>query len=376
ADPDGSVVDVRWDFGDGASSDVNSPTHQYADDGAYAVTLTIWDDDGASNTTSRVVQVSNSLASVSFETSTSPTSLENVSFFDRSNDPDGTIVSWNWSFGDGSWSEEMSPVHSYARPGDYVVVLTVEDDDGEVNSTEATLNVKNLSPVSDFDWEAESENAASTIRFRNMASDPDGSVASCDWVFGDGGTSTDSSPEHVFSGEGTYDVTLTVTDDWGDISSATKTIVVSLPDLQVTLSDMSITPDAVRPGQNLTISIGIENNGSRSIHGAIIVFLIDGEAIGSEALDISSYSTATAEISWTAMEGDHELVIEVDSGETIIEISEQNNRATFHFNVAGGQSDPLLLDPDIGIIALLVGVIAVIVCMVIVLRLKGKSGKR
>ncbi|MDD1768527.1 MAG: hypothetical protein LUQ55_00920, partial [Methanomassiliicoccales archaeon] len=162
----------------------------------------------------------------------------------------------------------------------------------------------------------------------------------------------------------------------GNTSSATKTIVVSLPDLQVTQSDMSITPGAARPGQNLTISVGVENNGSRSIHGAIIVFLIDGEAIGSEALDISSHSTATAEISWTAVEGDHELVIEVDSGETIIEISEQNNRATFHFNVAGGQSGPLLLDPDIGIIALLVGVIAVIVCMVIVLRLKGKSGKR
>lgn len=376
ADPDGSIVEVRWGFGDGTSSDVNSPTHQYADDGAYTVSLTIKDDDGASNTTSRVVQVSNSLAFISFEMSTSPTSLENVSFFDRSNDPDGTIVSRNWSFGDGSWSEELSPVHIYARPGDYVIVLTIEDDDGGVNSTQATLRVRNLSPVSDFDWEPESESAASTIRFRNIASDPDGSVASCAWAFGDGWTSTDSSPEHVFSGEGIYDVTLTVTDDWGNTSSATKAIVVSLPDLRVTLSDISITPGVVRPGQNLTISVRVENNGSRSIHGAMIAFLVDGEAIGSEEVDISSQSTATAEISWTAVEGDHELVVEVDSGETISEISEQNNRATIHFSIAGGQSDTPLLNLDVGIIVLLVGLMVVVVGMILLIRMKGKSGKQ
>jgi subtilase family serine protease len=76
------------------------------------------------------------------------------------------------------------------------------------------------------------------------------------------------------------------------------------------------------------------------------------------------------------VEGDHELVIEVDSGETISEISEQNNRATIHFSIAGGQSDTPLLDLDIGIIVLLVGLMAVVVGMILLIRMKGKSGKQ
>jgi len=376
-DPDGSIIDVRWDFGDGTSSEVRSPTHQYADDGAYTVTLTAKDNDGASNTTSRVVQVGNSLAFVFFEMSMlSPTSLENVSFVDRSSDPDGTIVSRNWSFGDSSWSEDASPVHRYARPSDYVIVLSVEDDDGGVNSTQMTVRVRNLPPVSDFDWDPESENAASTIRFQNMASDLDGSIASYRWIFGDGETSNNPSPDHVFSGEGSYDVTLTVTDDWGGTSSATKMIVVSLPDLQIRRSDIIVSPNGAKSGQNLTISVVVENNGSRSIHGAMVVFLVDGEVIGSRLVDIPSHSTATISTFWTAMEGDHELVLEVDSSEAISETSELNNRVTIPMSISGAQSSPLLSDLDIGIVILLVGMMVVVVGIVLLLRIKEKSGKR
>ncbi|MDD1768156.1 MAG: PKD domain-containing protein [Methanomassiliicoccales archaeon] len=374
-DPDGSVVDFYWDFGDGASSDQESPTHRYADDGWYSVSLTIKDDDGASNTTSRLLQVSNSLALVSFEMSSSPASLEEVSFLDRSVDPDGEIASWNWSFGDGFGSEEMSPEHSYARPGDYVVTLTVEDDDGGLNSTRKTLRVRNLSPLADFDWEPVSESAASTVRFSSASSDPDGLVTSYAWTFGDGGTSADPSPDHPFSGEGTYQVTLAVTDDWGNTSSVTKVIEILLPDLQVATSGISIAPGSAGVGQNLTMSVRVDNNGSASIHGAIIAFLIDGEPIGTAVVDIPSHSTSTAVTFWTAVEGEHELVIDIDGGGMISEISEENNRVAIQFTVDGDQVDSPL-DSSTGAVIVLIGVVAVAVCVVMLSRKKGRTGKR
>jgi PKD repeat protein len=374
-DPDGSIIDVHWGFGDGTSSEGVLPTHRNSDDGAYTVSLRI-EDDGASDTTSRVVHVGNSLGFALFEMSiSSPMSLENVSFVDRSSDPDGTIVSRNWSFGDGSWSEDVSPVHRYSRPGDYFIVLSVEDDDGGVNSTQATIRVRNLPPISDFDWDVESENTASTIRFLNIASDLDGSIASYGWTFGDGGLSDDPSPNHVFQGEGNYDVTLTVTDDWGNTSSVTKSVFVSLPDLRIGRSGITVYPDGATSGRNVTISAVVENNGSRSIHDAQVVFFVDGTVIGSALIDIPSHSMATANVNWTVLEGDHELVVEVDSGGTISEISEPNNRVKISVSIAGGQSNPLLSDLDLGLVILLVGTIAVAVGIMLLSRIKGKSGK-
>jgi PKD repeat protein len=57
SDPDGGIVSWVWDFGDGATSQQASPTHQYAADGTYTVTLTVTDADNASNTKSRSIKV-------------------------------------------------------------------------------------------------------------------------------------------------------------------------------------------------------------------------------------------------------------------------------------------------------------------------------
>jgi PKD repeat protein len=66
----------------------------------------------------------------------------NVDFTDGSSDPDGTIVSWEWDFGDGNSSTEQNPSHSYAAAGDYDVSLTVMDDGGlaDVDTQEVTVS--------------------------------------------------------------------------------------------------------------------------------------------------------------------------------------------------------------------------------------------
>ena len=70
----------------------------------------------------------------------SATLLE-VTFTDASTDSDGTVVSWNWDFGDGNTSTEQNPMHTYAANGTYTVALTVTDDAGETGSTSQSVSV-------------------------------------------------------------------------------------------------------------------------------------------------------------------------------------------------------------------------------------------
>lgn len=70
-----------------------------------------------------------------------PATDEDVQFNDASTDPDGTIVSWFWSFGDGGTSMVRNPIHSYSSEGTYTVWLTVTDDDGLTHSCSEILKV-------------------------------------------------------------------------------------------------------------------------------------------------------------------------------------------------------------------------------------------
>lgn len=70
----------------------------------------------------------------------SPCTSVNTRFVDASND-DRKIVSWQWTFGDGSESFEQEPVHLYAEPGNYLVTLTVADEDGAEGAFEQSIVV-------------------------------------------------------------------------------------------------------------------------------------------------------------------------------------------------------------------------------------------
>ena len=131
-DDDGNVVSWEWEFGDGSSSSERNPSHAYGAAGRYEVRLRVTDDDGATDTRTRMVEVqepptSNKAPDAEFEVRCSGLTC---SFTDKSKDDDGFIVSWHWIFGDGATSTERNPVHAYAAPGDYDVILTVTDNLG------------------------------------------------------------------------------------------------------------------------------------------------------------------------------------------------------------------------------------------------------
>jgi PKD repeat protein len=145
ADTDGTIASYHWDFGDGGSSDGSGATaaHTYAQPGGYVVTLTVTDDDGASNSHSETVVVNAvPTASVTFACSGLTCSFDGAG----SADNDGAIANYRWSFGDESSASGTSATaqHAYAAHATYTVTLTVTDDDGATASRSSTFTTINL----------------------------------------------------------------------------------------------------------------------------------------------------------------------------------------------------------------------------------------
>jgi len=144
-------------------------------------------------------------------------------------DPDGSIASYFWNFGDDTNATGVTTNHTYIDDGVYVVTLTVTDDRNATASVNATKTILNRPPVASFTESAETVYTNETISFNASASfDPDGTIVNYFWDFGDGTNATGVTTSHSYTHDGTYIVTLTVTDDDGATASAnaTKTILL------------------------------------------------------------------------------------------------------------------------------------------------------
>jgi PKD repeat protein len=153
-------------------------------------------------------------------------------FTDQSSDSDGSIGSWQWSFGDLSSAVTQNPAHTYSAGGTYRVTLVIRDNDGASTSVSKDVVIAvapsaNLPPKVSFTASC----ARLSCQFSDASQDPDGSVARWEWTFGDGASSINLASvdvSHVFSAGGVYRVSLTVTDDLGATSSITKDLPVGL----------------------------------------------------------------------------------------------------------------------------------------------------
>lgn len=159
---------------------------------------------------------------------TSGKSFLEVSFeASNSSDPDGSIVSYGWDFGNGSTGSGKTTNHTFDNSGNYDVELTVTDAGGATDTTTKTISVTNQSPNASFSVNHTSGEAVSFNA--SGSSDSDGSVASYEWNFDDGSTGSGEAISHTFDSAGEYTVELIVTDDQGATDSTTKSISVSPP---------------------------------------------------------------------------------------------------------------------------------------------------
>ena len=224
-DPDGSVASYAWNFGDSTTSTLQNPSRTYAAAGTYNVALTVTDDKGATNTITKAVTVvaANQPPAANF---TNTTSGLTANFTDTSTDSDGTIASRSWNFGDSTTSTATNPSRTFAAAGTYTVSLTVTDNKGATNTTSKAVTVAvaaNKPPVANFS----ATTSALTATFADSSTDTDGTVALRSWNFGDSTTSTLVNPSRTYAAAGTYNVTLTATDNQGASNSITKSVTVS-----------------------------------------------------------------------------------------------------------------------------------------------------
>jgi PKD repeat protein len=236
SDPDGNIMEYRWDFGDGSgySFDLNS-SHVYTTDGNFTLTLRVKDDDGRTHEDTALVMVL-PLPIDPIAEANGPYGAEintQVDFSSAgSHDPDGVITNVVWNFGDGTpTSGDSNPTHNYTSTGTFTVTITVTDNSGATHSDTAIVTIvlpPNVQPLPNPNGPYETRVGDEVTLSSEGTEDPDGFITDYDWNFGDGTPhSFDQNPTHVYEADGTYTITLTVIDDRGDSASETTTITVA-----------------------------------------------------------------------------------------------------------------------------------------------------
>ena len=131
----------------------------------------------------------------------------------------GAPTTWKWSFGDGTYSTQQNPVHTYSKEGKYTVSLTVKNAAGNNAVTKHSyINVVTLqAPVTAFSESPTSGKTPLKVQFTDKSA---GSPTSWKWSFGDGTYSTEKNPAHIYSKAGKYTVTLTAKNEAGSNTKA------------------------------------------------------------------------------------------------------------------------------------------------------------
>ncbi len=155
-DPDaGDVLSYRWDFGDGTSATGASVSKTFADNGSYAVQLTVADRFGWQRSTSKTVTVSNAAPVVSLATPSGTSVAANAGWLVQLRFSDAGVADGNWrvkiDWGDGTSFQALlasqatiTPLQRgkvWASPGIYAVIATVTDKDGGTTAQQLTVTV-------------------------------------------------------------------------------------------------------------------------------------------------------------------------------------------------------------------------------------------
>lgn len=219
----GTVTGWEWLFGDASNIEYGqNPAHTYTSAGAFTVRMIAQSAVGCRDTSLRVVYVN---PTPQVDISTSNVCLGDQVGFTNSTVPnDNTIASWDWSFGDGQNGNNFEPTHVYSSFGNFNVQLTATSDSGCVGTSTASLDVYPYPTVA-FGLSDVEGCAPMNIEFFNQSSiNSNYSIASYEWIFGDGASVNLINPNHIYNSPGVYDVSLVATTSDGGCSD---TMVIS-----------------------------------------------------------------------------------------------------------------------------------------------------
>lgn len=202
----------RWDFGDGNTSEEQSPQHTYAEAGRYTVCLWVENAAGTDEDCNYVEVVLEPKPAFDYLVDQAT-----VEFTDRTtNGP----TAWSWKFGDGASSEVQHPSHTYAEAGTYRVCLTASNDNG---SAQTCRDIRiAMAPEADFSFSIDQ----GTVSFADASTN---APTNWKWDFGDGASSTQQNPTHIYDEPGDYTVCLTAGNEYGSGESCKAFTIVLAP---------------------------------------------------------------------------------------------------------------------------------------------------
>lgn len=200
-----------WDFGDGSTSSEQNPVHPYTLAGEYEVCLVIQHSDtsyNCSDTICKTIVIPDSVeCEAIFTYDINPNYPLEVSFLDHSI---GNITNWEWNFGDGTISYEKDPVHFFQKSGEYLVCLNVSHSDSTENCFHFICETLNISDSINFkaDYLIVADSNSNILYQYSFYDQSIGYPDHWLWDFGDGNTSHNQHPIHVYDEPGLYEVCL------------------------------------------------------------------------------------------------------------------------------------------------------------------------
>ncbi len=245
-----SIVSDSWDFGDGQSSNLQSPTHTYGSFGTYSVTLTVVNSNGCIHTITKLVLV-NPLPVPDFTYSPASCVGNPVNFYNQSFVPTGFssyIDQWIWDFSDGSalvtinFPGNPNITHTFAGTAvSHAVKLKVRTTNGCIDSITKTVT-SIPSPIANFSY-SNTTCIGQSVLFTDLSqTNGGGIIQTWAWNFSDplsgaSNNSTLQNPSHSFTTVGSFVVTLTITSSNGCVNTYSTTVTVNaLPTANFTFS--------------------------------------------------------------------------------------------------------------------------------------------
>ena len=280
-DPDGdNITNYMWDFGDGAtweSNESGSTSHIYRSPGTYTATFTAEDEEENTGSDNRIIEVlppPDLPPTANAGEDMTRMVGDTVSFSGHGSDDFG-IAKYEWDFNsDSFWDFESSYTgiasYTYDEPGVYTAILRVTDQprpgvSGPGQRDEDSLIVTvlpNQPPDSKIVVTTLFVQTGELVRFSSDSSDPEGARLSYAWDLDGDGTvdSTSANPRHTYRRQGDYQVTLTVTDDFGQTD--TDTVIMQVTQTYSVELDIASPIRDMDPGESYEFRATISNQGN------------------------------------------------------------------------------------------------------------------
>lgn len=224
----GNPTSWNWEFSNGTLSSVKNPVVTFSTPGTYSVRLVVQNSTGIAQTERIDYITVYPSPTVNFTSNLTLACVPaTIQFTDASTTATGTIVSWEWDFGDGATSTQQNPSHTYNNVGYYAVTLTVTSSTGCKQTRVRSSYIRIVGSIAtDFDFTPPATcRAPYTVNFRNQSNGP--GTISYSWNFGNGQTSTAVNPTATYTAPGTYTVTLNTSSTLGCTGSFQKTITIN-----------------------------------------------------------------------------------------------------------------------------------------------------